>query len=151
MFARLFHRRRLTFLLFIRSALALFGFCEWLFADLPDLYVETETELEAVQETGDTGEEEQAADTQEDPEIAQWKAYLEVVQVVKEQAITTWIDDAYRRSFYSQLPIAIINAKAAGLMASEITAAMQIGDFLGNRRKQKKTDVSASPATALIT
>jgi 1A family penicillin-binding protein len=35
MFARLFHRRRLTFLLLILLALALFGFCEWLFADLP--------------------------------------------------------------------------------------------------------------------
>ncbi len=35
MLARLFHHRRLTFLLFFLSFLALFGFCEWLFADLP--------------------------------------------------------------------------------------------------------------------
>jgi 1A family penicillin-binding protein len=35
MFARRFQRRRLTILLFILSSLALFSFCEWLFADLP--------------------------------------------------------------------------------------------------------------------
>jgi 1A family penicillin-binding protein len=35
MFARLFRRRRLTILLLILSSLALFGLCEWLFADLP--------------------------------------------------------------------------------------------------------------------
>jgi hypothetical protein len=63
------------------------------------------------------------------------EAYLELVQIVKEQALTLWIDETYRKQFYSQLPVAILNAHAAGMTASEITVAMQEGDAAGQREK----------------
>jgi hypothetical protein len=52
----------------------------------------------------------------------------DLVQITEEYAMTIWIDAAHRQKFYDQLPLAILNAQAAGLAASEITAAMQVGD-----------------------
>jgi hypothetical protein len=67
----------------------------------------------------------------ENPQPNQSEACLELVQIVKEYAITLWIDEAYRQMFCSQLPIAILNAQAAGMTPSEITTTMQKGDAAG--------------------
>lgn len=63
-------------------------------------------------------------------------SYHALVSLAREQAVTLWIDGAYRQRFYNQLPVTILSAQGAGLTASEISAAMQIGEFLGNRERQ---------------
>ena len=64
----------------------------------------------------------------------------DLVQITEEYAMTIWIDATYRQKFYAQLPLAIINAQAAGLAASEITTAMQVGDSAGRQEKSKNDD-----------
>ncbi len=72
----------------------------------------------------------------ESEEITKLSSYRALVTLVSEQAMTLWVDDAYRQRYYNQLPLTIQVAQGAGLTASEISAAMQIGEFMGNRERQ---------------
>jgi len=69
-------------------------------------------------------------------EVTKFSAYRALVTLVREQAVTLWVDSAYRQRYYNQLPLTIQGAQGAGLTATEISAAMQIGEFLGNRERQ---------------
>jgi hypothetical protein len=69
-------------------------------------------------------------------EVTQYSAYRALVTLVREQAETLWVDSAYRQRYYNQLPLSIQAAQSVGLTASEISAAMQIGEFLGNQERQ---------------
>jgi hypothetical protein len=82
-------------------------------------------------------------DSQEPPDkpvdgekVSKISAYRALVTLVREQAITLWVDSAYRQRYYNQLPLTMQAAQDAGLTASEISAAMQIGEFLGNQERQ---------------
>lgn len=69
-------------------------------------------------------------------EVTKLSAYRALVMLVREQAVTLWVDSAYRQRYYNQLPLTIQDAQGAGLTATEISTAMQIGEFLGNRERQ---------------
>lgn len=77
--------------------------------------------------------------------VTKFSAYRALVTLVREQAVTLWVDSAYRQRYYNQLPLTIQDAQGAGLTATEISAAMQIGEFLGNRERQ-----AARPTSGLI-
>lgn len=66
----------------------------------------------------------------------QLSCYLNLISLTREQAMTVWVDEPYRGRFYAQLPKAILAAQGVGLTASEISAAMQIGEFLGNKERE---------------
>lgn len=67
------------------------------------------------------------ANKADDPKLT---AYLELVQVVHEQLTTIWVAEDYRNRFFSQVPLAVLNAQGAGLTTSEIMTALQVGQFL---------------------
>jgi hypothetical protein len=67
-------------------------------------------------------------------------AYLALIQVIHEQKITIWIDEAYRQRFLSQVPLAVLDAVATGLTESEIVEAIRIGNFLETLRKSASSD-----------
>ena len=69
-------------------------------------------------------------------EVTKFSSYRALVTLVREQSVTLWVDGAYRQRYYNQLPLTIQDAQGAGLTATEISAAMQIGEFLGNRERQ---------------
>jgi hypothetical protein len=110
-----------------------------LFADT-DGTSEAIVDQETPPETGNNNEAEPEVqvETPDDTQKPKSEAYLELVQIAKEYAMTIWLDATYRQKFYAQLPLAIINAQAAGLAASEITAAMQTGDIAGQQEKSKQ-------------
>ena len=86
-------------------------------------------------------EPEQVAEAPEKSKPPKSDAYMELARITKEYATVIWIDDAHRQRFYNQLPIAILEAKDAGLTSSEITAAMQEGDYAGKQEtEQKRSD-----------
>jgi hypothetical protein len=100
---------------------------------------------EVLQESGDELEREalDGKNGREQPEkpggsvaVTQLSSYHALVNLAREQAVTLWVDGAYRRRYYNQLPLTIQAAQGAGLTASEISAALQIGEFLGNRERQ---------------
>jgi hypothetical protein len=57
-------------------------------------------------------------------------AYLAVVQAMYERVVTTWIAEEYRNRLFSQLPLTVLDAVSAGLQASEIVAAVHIGQLV---------------------
>jgi hypothetical protein len=75
-------------------------------------------------------------------EVPKLCSYRALVTLVREQAETLWVDGAYRQRYYNQLPLTIQDAQGAGLTATEISAAMQIGEFLGNRERQSASSTS---------
>ncbi len=107
-----------------------------LFANLPN----PNGDKEAGEELEADAEDEQLTVAPEDPETSQWTVYLELVRLLEEQTTTLWIDEAYRQSFYSQLPLAILSAMSAGLTGAEITAAIQIGIFRGNQKRAEASN-----------
>ena len=125
----------------LREAEALTGS---LFADT-FAAVAVAVEPETPPESDEGGESELPLEPPVKSQPSQAEAYLELVQIVKEYALTLWIDEAYRERFYIQLPLAILNAQAAGLTAAEITAAMQVGDSNGRQEKAKTADTLPSP------
>lgn len=91
-------------------------------------------------------------DTSQDGETrTKFSAYRALVTLVREQAMTVWVDGAYRQRYYNQLPLTIQAAQGIGLTASEISAAMQIGEFLGSQERQvaEKLNVVYSANRAL--
>ena len=68
--------------------------------------------------------------------LTKLSSYLALVTVAHEQAVTLWVDDVHRALFYAQLPQAILTAHAAGLTASEISTAIQIGEFQGKQERE---------------
>jgi hypothetical protein len=104
-----------------------------LFADIPPQSSEDEPEREGVENENDQEQPQTPIAREESAKLASYRA---LVTLVREQAVTLWVDETYRQRFYSQLPQTILSAQGAGLTASEISAAMQIGEFLGNRERQ---------------
>lgn len=105
----------------------------------------------------DTHDAHKPLDTSTDgEELTKFSAYRALVTLVREQTMTLWVDSAYRQRYYNQLPLTIQAAQDTGLTASEISAAMQIGEFLGNRERQAAGQTSqvvfeanSEPAVAL--
>lgn len=64
-------------------------------------------------------------------------AYLNVIQTAQEAMTTTWVDRLYASRLEAQYPLALLEAKHCGLTQSEITAATQIGEALGNQAVQE--------------
>lgn len=100
---------------------------------------EDESKQEAVEGEGDQRQLENSVDDKGDTKLS---CYLALVNLTREQAMTLWVDEVYRGRFYSQLPQAILAAQSMGLTTSEISAAMQIGEFLGNRERQSANNKS---------
>jgi hypothetical protein len=108
---------------------------------------------EGLQQSGDTPEQE-AVDSegeQEQPlrpvaseEVTKLSCYLALVNLAHEQVVTLWVDEVYRQRFYNQLPQAILYAQGAGLSNSEISAAMQIGEFQGKQEREAAPHVAAA-------
>jgi hypothetical protein len=96
---------------------------------------------EAHQEIIDTAALEIVADTSETPKPSKEEAHTALLQITKEYAMAIQIAEAYRQRFYNQLPIAILEAQAAGLTPSEITTAMQEGDLAGNQGTANAVDI----------
>ncbi len=95
-------------------------------------------ESEDEPERGEVGNENDQEQTEKPVhgEVTKFSAYRALVSLVREQAMTLWVDGTYRQRYYNQLPVSIQAAQGAGLTPSEISAAMQIGEFLGNRERQ---------------
>ncbi len=75
-------------------------------------------------------------------EVTKLSSYYALLNLAREKAMTLWVDGAYRQRYYNQLPLSIQAAQNAGLTPSEISAAMQIGEFLGNRECQSASQRS---------
>lgn len=96
-----------------------------------------ESEDEPEQEGLDSGNDKAQPENLPDGEkTTKLSSYHALVSLAHEQAVTLWVDGAYRQRYLSQLPLSIQVASGAGLTASEISAAMQIGEFLGTRERQ---------------
>jgi hypothetical protein len=77
-------------------------------------------------------------------------AYLTLIQAIHEQKTTIWIDEAYRQSFLSQVPLAVLHAVATGLTESEIVEAIHIGNFLETLRKPTSSDKNNTPLSETL-
>lgn len=115
---------------FMREAEAL---TSSLFADAPQQSGEGEPERQELD--NDNGHElpQKPVDGEK---VTKLSSYRALVTLVREQAMTLWVDDTYRQRYYNQLPLTIQVAQGAGLTASEISSAMQIGEVMGNRERQ---------------
>lgn len=113
-----------------------------MFDKRPDLYssqeIEVGEQVQAVEETLDTKPVSNKIDN------LKLVAYLELVQVVREQVATLWVAEAYRQRFLSQLPLAVLNAAAAGLTAAEIAAGLQVAHCLGEQKVLSSEAVSVN-------
>lgn len=94
------------------------------------------------EEVDSQAEQEQPENLVESVEVTKLSSYYALVSLAREQAVTLWVDGAYRQRYYNQLPLTIQAAQGVGLTPSEISVAMQIGEFLGNRERQAVQDKS---------
>jgi len=65
-----------------------------------------------------------------------YDAYLTLIQAIREQHTTLWVDKVYTQRFANYVPLAMNAAQQAGLTPTEIACAMQIGMTLGMQEKQ---------------